>query len=138
MFWSKNQKEKKTKGNHLPKHVINLIILKNNVALKYNIAGAQSNTADAETLLKELENLEVQIKNNIANIKYGRRQRLRPVHTPQIPVDQEQIFLDEIGQLLCTKQHLLLGKFGKYNEWKARVLVRVGRELAGVEVVGGD
>ena len=74
--------KKKPKGNHLPKHVINLIRLKNNVALKYNIAVAQSNTADAERQLEELENLKVQVKDNIANIKYGCRQRLRPLHTP--------------------------------------------------------
>ena len=60
--------KKKPKGNHLPKHVINL----NSAALKCNIAVAQSNTADAETLLEELENLKDQ-----ANINYGCRQHLR-------------------------------------------------------------
>ena len=69
--------KKKSKGNYLPKQVIDLIRLKNNVALKYNMAVAQSNPVDAKKLLDELEILKVQVKDSIASIKYGRRQRLR-------------------------------------------------------------
>ena len=69
--------KKKPSGNQLPRNIINLIRLKNASSRAYNHAIAVFNTDEAERLLGELETLKQQVRDGIADIKLGRRQRLR-------------------------------------------------------------
>ena len=70
-------RNKKKKGNRLPRSVINLIKKKNETSRIYNEAVANANLAEIRRLEVELQGLRVKVKENIAAVKLDNRQRLR-------------------------------------------------------------
>lgn len=69
--------KKKKIGNRLPKSVILLIRRKNETARKYGEAVASANLVERDRLGSELDILRSRVKESIAGVKLGQRQRLR-------------------------------------------------------------
>ena len=67
----------KKQGIKLPQKVIKLIQAKNALARQHHSAVKNHNQPEANRLLPELQALKDQVKDEISQIKFGRRQRLR-------------------------------------------------------------
>ena len=69
--------KKKKRGNKLPRSIINLIKTKNSLAREHHLAVINSNPAEAQRLLEELDTLKTLVKDSISEVRLSRRQRLR-------------------------------------------------------------
>ena len=70
-------KKKKRKGNMLPKNILKMIKTKNEISREYHQAIAIADQARSEHLNEEFLKLKDKVNDSIADLRLGRRQRLR-------------------------------------------------------------